>query len=322
MINNNLHIEFIPPHPLKTAVLFLVFNRFDTTKQVFEAIRQAKPPRLYIAADGARESREGEKEKVEAVRNHVLSNIDWACEVKTLFREENLGCKVAVSSAITWFFSNEEMGIILEDDCLPTQSFFWFCDELLERYKDEEKIYLISGDGRATSKININYDYSSVKYSLIWGWASWKRAWDQYDVTMSDWEIQKDTILNNVSKNKKTRRYWFNALQNVCDGKIDTWDYQFAYLLFKNQGICLVPKINFISNVGFGVDATHTTDSNCKNANIPHFNITFPLKHPNNVTLNDQLGKFYDENEFIQESLIVRAINKFVRIILGKNIIQ
>ena len=118
--------SFTPPQPLNTAVLFLVFNRLDTTKQVFEAIREAKPPRLYIAADGARETKAGEAEKVTAVRDFILKNIDWECDIKTLFREENLGCKYAVSGAIDWFFDNEEMGIILEDDCLPSQSFFGF----------------------------------------------------------------------------------------------------------------------------------------------------------------------------------------------------
>ncbi|MFP4332877.1 MAG: hypothetical protein ACLFQJ_06210, partial [Campylobacterales bacterium] len=142
---HNSKLEFTPPHPLKTAVLFLVFNRLDTTKQVFEAIRQAKPPRLYVAADGAREAKEGEDQKVKAIREYILQHIDWDCEVKTLFREKNLGCKIAVSSAITWFFENEEMGIILEDDCLPSQSFFWFCEELLERYKDDMRIMMVSG---------------------------------------------------------------------------------------------------------------------------------------------------------------------------------
>ena len=136
---------FTPPHPLNIAVLFLVFNRIDTTKQVFEAIQQAKPPKLYIAADGARESNEGEAEKVKAVREYIMQNTDWECEVKTLFREQNYGCKMAVSGAIDWFFDNEEMGIILEDDCLPSQSFFWFCEELLERYKDDMRVGQICG---------------------------------------------------------------------------------------------------------------------------------------------------------------------------------
>ena len=134
-MTNNLESNFTPPHPLNTAVLFLVFSRLDTTKQVFESIRQAKPPRLYIAADGAREVKEGEAEKVKAVRDYITSNIDWECEVKTLFREQNFGCKMAVSGAIDWFFQNEEMGIILEDDCLPSQSFFGFVRIYLKSIK-------------------------------------------------------------------------------------------------------------------------------------------------------------------------------------------
>ena len=135
MIANSV---FVPPCPLNTAVLFLIFNRLDTTKRVFEAIRQAKPSKLYIAADGARNNKEGESEKVKAVRDFIINNIDWQCEIKTLFREKNPGGKYAVSSAITWFFENESMGIILEDDCLPIQSYFWYCEELLERYKEDK----------------------------------------------------------------------------------------------------------------------------------------------------------------------------------------
>ena len=138
MVGNNIQInEFKPPHQLNTAVLFLVFNRLKTTKQVFKAIRKAKPPRLYIAADGARIDQKDESKKVIEVREYISSNIDWECEVKTLFRERNHGCKLAVSEAIDWFFENEEMGIILEDDCLPSQSFFWFCEELLEKFKND-----------------------------------------------------------------------------------------------------------------------------------------------------------------------------------------
>ena len=165
----NSKLEFVPPHPLNTAVLFLIFNRLDTTKQVFEAIRQAKPPRLYIAADGARSSREGEAEKVQAVREYIIQNIDWECEVKTLFREQNLGCKYAVSGAIDWFFENEEMGIILEDDCLPSQSFFWFCEELLERYKDDMRVWHIGGSNFQNGIKRGDGDYYFSKYNTFFG---------------------------------------------------------------------------------------------------------------------------------------------------------
>ena len=156
---------------LETPVLFLVFNRPDTTAQVFEAIRQAKPPRLYVASDGAREDKEGELEKVKQVRE-IVSQVDWNCEVKTLFRDKNLGCKIAVSSAIDWFFEQEEMGIILEDDCLPHPTFFRFCQELLERYRDDERIGMISGNNFQFGRKCTDYSYYFSMYSHIWGWAS------------------------------------------------------------------------------------------------------------------------------------------------------
>ena len=165
---------------MKTPVLFLVFNRPDTTKQVFEAIRQAQPPRLYIASDGHRSDREGEWEKVKTVRDYVVNNIDWDCEVKTLFREKNLGCRIAVSTAISWFFENEEQGIILEDDCFPDQSFFPFCEELLWKYQDDKRIMMITGtNSLGTWKSELQSYHFSI-YGSIWGWATWKRAWNLY----------------------------------------------------------------------------------------------------------------------------------------------
>ena len=310
--------KFTPPHPLNTAVLFLVFNRLDTTKQVFEAIREAKPPRLYIAADGARESKNGEDEKVKEVREYILSHIDWDCEVKTLFREQNNGCKMAVSGAIDWFFKNEEMGIILEDDCLPSQSFFWFCEELLERYKDDQDIYLISGDGRATSQISIESDYGFIKYPLIWGWASWARTWKNYSPTLTDWPKEKTKIISNVSRYKGTRMYWENIFDRMYDNEIDTWDYQFAYLLLKNSGMCIVPRINLISNVGFGEDATHTFDVESSNANLPKYELNLPIQYHAKKTMNNELNDYYDLNEFYKKDIFTRIINKISRTILRK----
>ena len=168
---------FTPTAPLKTAVLFLIYKRLDTARRVFEVIRVARPPRLYVASDGPRESKEGEAEKVQAVRDYVMSHIDWDCEVKTLFREKNLGCKYAVSGAISWFFENEEMGIILEDDCLPSMSFFWFCEELLDKYKDDERIVNITGCNFQQGRNNTGYSYYFSIYSHIWGWAGWRSSW-------------------------------------------------------------------------------------------------------------------------------------------------
>ncbi len=313
---------FTPPHTLNTAVLFLVFNRLDTTKQVFEAIRQAKPPRLYVAADGARANKEGEVEKAQAVRDYIMQNVDWECEVKTLFQEENLGCKYAVSGAITWFFENEEQGIILEDDCLPSQSFFWYCEELLNKYKHDESIYLVSGDSRGSESFNMKEDYGFCKYPMIWGWASWARVWKNYDAELLDWPANRNTLPKQISQYKPTINFWIAIFDRMYKKEIDTWDYQFSYLLLKNQARCIVPRVNLITNIGFGADATHTLSVISEDANRSRNEITIPLNHSPSADSERKINDFYDRNEFLSRSFLVRAINKLTRLTIGKDIIQ
>ncbi|MCS7029805.1 MAG: nucleotide-diphospho-sugar transferase, partial [Bacteroidia bacterium] len=198
----------MPPYPLTTAVLFLVFKRLDTTKKVFEVIRKAKPPRLYIAADGPRDWVEGEAEKVKMVREYLMNNIDWDCEVKTLFRDKNLGCGRAVSEAITWFFEHEEMGIILEDDTVPSLSFFWFCEELLKKYKDDKRIGMISGNNFQDGIKRGDGDYYFSIYNHIWGWATWRDRWEGYDFELDS--FKDDKFIEELFVNKKAIKYWKN----------------------------------------------------------------------------------------------------------------
>lgn len=307
-------LDFVPPHPLNTAVLFLVFNRLDTTKQVFQAIRCAKPPRVYIAADGAREDRQHEAETVKAVREYILQNIDWDCEVYTLFRDENLGCKYAVSGAISWFFEKEEQGIILEDDCLPSQSFFWYCEQLLEQYKDDDSVYIISGDGRGSGQFDMTESYSFCKYPLIWGWASWASTWEQYDPEISDWPEIKQHLIPKISHRKLTNKFWESTLECIYDKKIDTWDYQLSYLLLKNNAKSIVPKCNLITNIGFGADATHTFDVDSTAANVQNYDIEIPLSGSPDLNVMIEINDFYDEIEFSQLSFCRRAFNKILRV--------
>jgi len=325
--NSELNIEnsksdFTPPHPLNTAVLFLVFNRLDTTKQVFEAIRQAKPPRLYIAADGARDSKEGEAEKVQAVRDYVMSRVDWDCEVKTLFREKNLGCKYAVSSAITWFFDNEEMGIILEDDCLPSQSFFWFCEELLERYKDDMRVWHIGGASTIPKDKLLNNDsYYFSKFNHIWGWAGWASRWKKYDINVSLFKEFRDNVfIENISKDKLLQSFWLSNFKSVFEKKVDTWDYQWYFTTWTNGGISIIPTVNMISNIGFGADATHTSDSNNKLSEMPKKDINFDLIHPKimmpNVIYDDFNAKYlFGLNYF---DFYKNKIKQIIKIIIKK----
>ena len=305
--------KFTPDYPLNTAVLFLVFNRLNTTKQVFEAIRQAKPPRLYIAADGAREIKEDEEKKVKDVREYITSNIDWECEVKTLFREQNFGCKMAVSSAIDWFFENEEMGIILEDDCLVSQSFFWFCEEMLEKYKDDMRVWHISGNNFHFGwKRDQDYSYYFSYYGSIWGWASWKSRWNYYDVTIKNYdEIKSKNYLWDIFGNQAEADFRISNFNEIQNG-LNTWDFQWAYTRFINNGLSIVPEVNLVKNLGFGEDATHTHSTNDRRADMNVTDIVFPLRYQKFIIRDKKSDdKFF--SEFIQSnSNIFRKIIKKV----------
>ncbi len=305
-------VPFFPKKPLKTAVLFLAFNRLETTSVVFDCIRKAKPPRLYIAVDGPRTSVPGEFEKVMRVRKYLEDNIDWECDVKKLFREKNYGCKISVSSAISWFFEEEDQGIILEDDCVPSLSFFWFCEELLAKYKYDHTIHLISGDSRGPDSFGMNESYSFCKYPMIWGWASWSRVWRNYDPSISDWPYFKKKYVQNISSHKSTVKFWIKTFDALYNNEIDTWDYQLCFLLFKSQGKCIVPGKNLVSNIGFGVSATHTHDKNSIDSNRDRFELVFPLDHNVSHESESKINNYYDRIHFCLKPIHVRIFNKFI----------
>jgi len=273
---------------LYTPILFLTFNRFDETKRVFEVIKNARPKKLYIASDGPRNSSLGEDLKVKNVRDFIESNINWECDVKTLFREKNLGCKIAVSSAIDWFFENEDRGIILEDDCLPNISFFEFCEELLEKYQENNNIAMISGDNFHFGHRYGEADYFFSRIPHIWGWATWKRAWKSYDVEMSDYQDFKNKEkIKDIWQEKKINKYWISIFDDVYKNKINTWDYQLALMIFNRNLVCICPNVNLVSNIGFGNKSTHIVKKN-KYIGIPGETINFPLKHPKEIVLSAQ----------------------------------
>jgi hypothetical protein len=258
-----------PSIQAKSAILFIIFNRPDTTKQVFDQIRKAKPSRLYVAADGARPGKAGEEDLCISARA-VVSNIDWACEVKTLFRDANLGCKNAVSSAIDWFFDHEEEGIILEDDCLPADSFFNFCDTLLEKYRYDTRIRHITGCNLQLGKKWGNGSYYFSNMTHVWGWAGWRRVWKDYDKNLERYE---SADVQEKLKNIFHDPFVIDKLKTVFDevkaGKMDTWDYQLDFANYFNNGLTIIPNENLISNIGFSVSATHTFDTDNVYANMP-----------------------------------------------------
>jgi len=253
---------FTPPSPLETAVLFLVFNRPDTTAQVFEAIRKAKPPRLYVASDGPRSDRAGEAEKVARVRE-IATAVDWPCEVRTLFREENLGCKKAVSGAITWFFEQEEQGIILEDDCLPHLDFFYFCETLLERHRDTEKVWVITGNNFQNGQKRGQASYYFSHYNHCWGWATWRHSWRHYQGNIPFWpEWKSSRAWMQKYPDRVERRYWRKIFDKVYADQINSWAYPWTACVWYHCGLTATPNVNLVSNIGFGSEATHTTSGN------------------------------------------------------------
>lgn len=262
-----------------SAVLFVVFNRPDTTERVFAQIKAARPPRLYIAADGPRMDRPEEAGLCQQARN-VAKQIDWDCEVRTLFREKNLGCKEAVSSAITWFFDNEEEGIILEDDCLPGESFFMFCDTLLEKHRFDTRVRHIAGGNFQYGKKWGDASYYFSNISHIWGWASWRRVWKDYDKELSKYDVDevKDKLAL-VFADPLIVESWYDIFKELKAGKIDTWDYQLGFTNYFNNGLCIIPNSNLVTNIGFGANATHTTDIDSRSANIPIVEIG-EITHP------------------------------------------
>jgi GT2 family glycosyltransferase len=266
-------------------ILFLIFNRLETTIRVFERIRSIKPSKLYIASDGPRIDRLGEADKVKSVRKHVLNSIDWPCEIKTLFREDNLGCGKSVSQSITWFFDNEEMGIILEDDCLPSLSFFSYCEILLNKYKNNPRILHISGYNPLTY-IKSNYSYYFARIHHCWGWASWKRAWDKYNYNIQNLNIFfKKRKLDIIFNRYIDKRYWSNIFKKMEKHEVDTWDYQWVYSIFENNGLCINPCNNLVTNIGYGVDATHTLADDYFHNTQKQYELT-EIIHPKKININ------------------------------------
>jgi hypothetical protein len=267
--------------PGRSPVLFLIFNRPEPTRQVFEAIRAYEPSRLYVAADGPRPEKPGEWNICADARS-VLKQIDWKCEVHTLFRDQNLGCGTAVSEAISWFFGQEEEGIVLEDDCLPDLSFFAFCEEMLGRYRDQPKIGTISGDNFLPASLHLGQPYGFSNYVQIWGWASWRRFWNDYDFRLTgDWK-EWEQIIRQANPVENQARYWFQIYKTLRAGLIDTWDYQVLFSSWRHGYTHIFPNRNLVTNLGYGGDATHTNFhsplANLQRASIEDYQVTLPVK--------------------------------------------
>ncbi len=285
------------PNPLDTPILFCNFNRPNLTKQVFASIRDQQPKTLFISSDGPRLGHQNDAANVSAVRS-ILERVDWPCEVRTRFPKKNLGCKHAISSAIDWAFGHTEELIVLEDDCLPSRSFYGYCQNLLDRYRDDQRVMMISGNNFQPQPTSSNSYYFS-RWTHIWGWATWKSAWEAFDVDVSSWpELRQCQQLKNLITDPIEYNHWSRTLDAQHAGQIDTWDFPWMYALWANNGLSVLPERNLVSNIGFGEDATHTTDPESVLAGLPAHELE-EIVHPDRVEVNLAADRYTWDSVFL-----------------------
>lgn len=260
-----------------------------------------------MVADGPRAWKEGEDERCRAARS-VIDAIDWDCQVITNFAVENMGCKLRMSSGLDWVFQQIDEAIVLEDDCLPHPTFFRFCAELLERYRNEHRIAQISGNNFQFGRSTQPFSYYFSRYNHIWGWASWRRAWELYDPTMSDWSaLRSSDLFSELLSGAVERAYWIDALDRVYAGQLDTWDCQWTLSCWRHRLLTVIPAVNLVSNIGFGPGATNTPVAN-RYAAMATQTMDFPLRHPADVHPNLTADDYTGSTMFRPASLVSRLL--------------
>lgn len=300
---------------LRTAVAFIIYRRPQTTARVFEAIRQARPPVLLVIADGPKAGRPEEAELCRATRA-VVEEVDWPCQVLREYADSNLGCRARVSSGLDWVFRTVEEAIILEDDCLPHLSFFRFCEELLEHYRCDERVMHIAGSNFLCGRSCGEASYYFSRYPHVWGWASWRRAWAHYDATFAKWcvSVDKAEYLKRF-ESRNERRFWRSVWDGVAAGRIDSWAYQWAFACITQGGLSVVPSANLVSNIGMGVDATHTLDRHHPFADLPTFPLAFPLRHPSMVARDRAADEWVRRRSFSARSPLLTPLKPLYRLL-------
>lgn len=298
---------------MEIPVLFLIFNRPDIASRVFEVIRTVRPRRLYVAADGPRHNQAGDIEKCSEARK-VATSVDWPCDVKTLFRSENAGCRLSVSTAIDWFFDNEEAGIILEDDCIPHPSFFPFVEAMLERYRTDERIMCVSAQHFHGTAHKLNDSYFFSRYNHCWGWGSWRRAWALYDRHMTKWPDLRETdfLLKLGDGSKMFEHYWKGCFDRAFQNKVDSWAYRWTLSCWEHNGLTVLPSVNLVRNVGFDNAATHTKKEKAIIKNLPLQEMVFPLIHPGQV-LRDVWADTWEDRHVYG----ITPMTSFIRMVLN-----
>lgn len=272
---------------LETPVVLIIFNRPEHTRRVFAEIARAKPRRLFVIADGPRPGRPDDVARCAETRQ-VVETIDWECQIERLYAEQNMSCGRRVSSGLSWVFEQVEEAIILEDDCIPQPSFFRYCVELLERYRDDERVMMVSGTNPLIRRTKLPYSYFFALPTQVWGWATWRRAWRRYNMMLRGWpELRDAGWIENLYAQPSARSYWRErfdrAHRDYGTERMTYWGYQWFYTVWSNGGLGVFPAINLVSNIGYGADATHTVTSSPDGVYFPSAEISLPLCHPDHL---------------------------------------
>ncbi|MDX1959878.1 MAG: hypothetical protein SFU98_15005 [Leptospiraceae bacterium] len=282
---------------MNSPILFLTFNKPNETMRVLSEIKKSKPVKLYIASDHGRETKQGEMEIVSKLRKDMLNFVDWNCEVKTLYRERNLGCKIGVSSAIDWFFQNEEEGIIIEEDCLPRKGAIEFMEIMLDKYRDNTKVMQVSATSYVSEKFkdqSYPYSYYFNLFPLIWGWGTWRRSWSKYDLQMKSYpENKANDFLKQYFHNPEIKNGFYKVFDSAYNNQVNTWDYQWLYTCLVNNSYCVEPKNCLVQNIGFIPEATHTEKipEFYKHVKFMDMDVT-EIKHPELILHSESLVNF------------------------------
>lgn len=297
-------------------IVLLIFNRPDTTEQVFQTIRQVQPSKLLVVADAPRKGHPTDQERCQLARA-ITEQVDWNCEVLRDYADTNLGCQQRVASGLDWVFDQVDEAIILEDDCVPHPSFFRFCQELLERYRDDKRVMSISGDNFQFGTHKISESYYFSRYPHCWGWATWKRAWQYNNTQVQFWEeVIKRNLLASILQNPNQEKFWSSRFQSAYEGTLDSWNACWTLACWVQSGLTILPQHNLVSNIGFGEAATNTSKSRSL-ARMPIAEMLFPLIHPEFVIRDSRADAFTETLIFSGGTLPTKLLAK-AKQILGK----
>ena len=297
---------------IETPIVLFIFRRPDLTRQVFESIRAAQPKHFLIVADGPRNPSEAD---LCALTRQVLDHIDWPCEVLRNYADVNMGLRARLVSGLSWVFDLFPEAIILEDDCVPHPDFYRFCQEMLERFRDVPQVMHISGDNFLSKDLAVSESYYFSRYPHVWGWATWRRAWQHYDPEMFEWRnpATQKNMLSQFAQSSE-RRFWQASWDGVLAGTVKSWAYQWTFSCLLQDGLCVMPAHNLVENIGFRADGTNTlsTDDQLQYQTSA---LSFPLTHPNQLTRNQAADRYTASLFFERDTTLMRKLRKALSLI-------